>query len=149
MRSNCEFSMEIYTEFEFLKGNMKWQHWLHDCPSKYVATTNWNYYLWHHWVYYIWYLNHNIFLPKICLLQSCRCGWQRGGCVLILIFEHNICFYLSIQVKYFFLADVVHNVVVVAGGVAKLPCEINQNNPEDRTKLVLWFHHQSLKPFYT
>merc|ERR1719507_2662786 len=45
--------------------------------------------------------------------------------------------------------DVVHNVVVVAGGVAKLPCEINQNNPEDRTKLVLWFHHQSLKPFYT
>ena len=47
------------------------------------------------------------------------------------------------------ISDVVHNVVVVAGGVAKLPCEINQNNPEDRTKLVLWFHHQSLKPFYT
>ena len=88
---------------------MKWQHWLHDCPSKYVATTNWNYYLWHHWVYYIWYLNHNIFLPKFFLLQlwlttwwlcididiwtqylflsfhtskiflSCRCGSQRGG----------------------------------------------------------------------
>ena len=47
------------------------------------------------------------------------------------------------------ISDVVHNVVVVAGGVAKLPCEINRNNPDDRTKLVLWFHHQSLKPFYT
>ena len=53
------------------------------------------------------------------------------------------------KTKIIFVADVVHSVVVVAGGVAKLPCEINQNNPQDRTKLVLWFHHQSLKPFYT
>jgi hypothetical protein len=44
---------------------------------------------------------------------------------------------------------VVHNVVVVAGGVAELPCEISGSNPEDRTKLVLWFQNQSLTPFYT
>ena len=33
MRSNYEFSLEIYTEVEFLKGNMKWQHWL-QCPAR-------------------------------------------------------------------------------------------------------------------
>lgn len=45
--------------------------------------------------------------------------------------------------------DVVHNVIVVSGGVARLPCEINRNNPDDRTKLVLWFQNNSLTPFYT
>jgi len=43
----------------------------------------------------------------------------------------------------------VHTVMVVAGSTAELPCEINIDNPEDRTKLVLWFRNQSLTPFYT
>lgn len=45
--------------------------------------------------------------------------------------------------------DPVHTVMVVAGSTAELPCEINTDNPEDRTKLVLWFRNQSLTPFYT
>jgi len=45
--------------------------------------------------------------------------------------------------------ETVQTVMVVAGGTAKLPCEINIDNPEDRAKLVLWFRNQSLTPFYT
>ena len=48
----------------------------------------------------------------------------------------------------YFLAPV-RTVQAVSGSTAQLPCEINTNNPEDRTKLVLWFRNQSLTPFYT
>ena len=47
------------------------------------------------------------------------------------------------------IADTVHVVTVMAGEMAKLPCNIKEDNEDDRMKLVLWFRNTSDTPFYT
>jgi len=47
------------------------------------------------------------------------------------------------------MKDTVHVVTVMAGEMAKLPCNIKEDNEDDRMKLVLWFRNTSDTPFYT